>query len=76
MLRSLFLYLSRAEWAKSLVMNFPPAQYMSKRFVAGATLDEAIVAIQALNAKGILATLDHLGESVADAAQAQAATEA
>jgi len=36
----------------------------ARRFVAGATLDEAIEAVKILNAKGITATLDLLGESV------------
>jgi proline dehydrogenase len=34
------------------------------RFVAGETIDDAITAIRELNAHGILATLDHLGENV------------
>ena len=36
----------------------------ARRFVAGETLDEAIEAVKKLNAKGITATLDLLGESV------------
>jgi proline dehydrogenase len=37
---------------------------MASRFVAGETIDEALVAVRALNARGITASLDLLGESV------------
>ena len=49
---------------------------MASRFVAGETLDDAVTAIRALNAQGISASLDQLGESVhdADAARATAAS--
>lgn len=43
------------------------------RFVAGATLQEGLEAVRRLNSEGLLATLDNLGESVRDAAMAQAA---
>lgn len=38
--------------------------FLAKRFVAGETIDAAIAAIAALNAAGITATLDFLGEDV------------
>ena len=37
---------------------------MASRFVAGETIDEAMTAVRALNARGITASLDLLGESV------------
>jgi proline dehydrogenase len=43
---------------------------MVRRFVAGETLQEAILAVQALNGEGLRATLDHLGENVASEIQA------
>jgi proline dehydrogenase len=46
----------------------------ARRFIAGETLDEAIVAARALQASGMLITLDQLGESVTTAAEAAAAT--
>jgi len=73
MLRSSFLYLARASWAKYLLTHFPPTRYAARRFVAGDTLDEAIEAARRLNAKGLDVTLDHLGESVTDEASARAA---
>lgn len=45
------------------------------RFVAGETADEAIAAIKTLNAKGINATVDLLGESVTSEADAERAVE-
>ena len=42
----------------------PVAQRLSKRFVAGETLDQALDVARKLHAEGITVTLDHLGESV------------
>jgi len=75
-LRSLFLYLSQAAWARAFIIRFPLAWAMASRFVAGEKIADAIAAIRALNAKGINATLDHLGESVATQAEAAQAAEA
>jgi proline dehydrogenase len=62
MLRSFFIYLSKAGWARKMVSSWSIGWRMASRFIAGETLAEAIKAVQALNAKGINATLDHLGE--------------
>ncbi len=43
----------------------------ARRFFAGVTLEDAIAAIRQLNGQGILATLDHLGESVTNAKDAE-----
>ena len=48
----------------------------ARRFVAGETIDEAITAARASEAQGLAQTLDLLGESVASAAAAGAATDA
>jgi proline dehydrogenase len=65
MLRHLFLTLSRSEAARHFVINFGLARRMARRFIAGETLDDAIVVVRQLNKQGILVTLDHLGENVA-----------
>ena len=75
MLRSFFIYLSKAGWARRIVMNWSVAQRMSSRFVAGENLDQAVEAIKALNDQGIHATLDHLGENVTTPEGAVRATE-
>ncbi|MGH9886343.1 MAG: proline dehydrogenase family protein, partial [bacterium] len=48
------------------------AKKFASRFVAGETLDEALAAVRALNAKGIPASLDLLGESVTNEKEARA----
>ncbi|HEX5475197.1 MAG TPA: proline dehydrogenase family protein [Vicinamibacterales bacterium] len=48
----------------------------ARRFIAGETVDEAIDAARVLEAHGLSVTLDYLGESVANAAGADAATRA
>jgi proline dehydrogenase len=44
----------------------------ARRYVAGATLDEAVSAVRDLNGRGFLATLDILGEHVSAEAEARA----
>jgi len=75
MLRPLLLHLSHARWARNLVTRFRFARRAAARFVAGETIEEAIAAIRALNAKGLNASLDHLGENVTTEADATCATE-
>src|SRR5687767_11939438 len=48
---------------------------VSLRFVAGEDLDEALAVTKALNGRGMMVSLDHLGENVTDAAEALRATE-
>ena len=48
----------------------PVAQRLSKRFVAGETLEQALAVARKLHAEGITVTLDHLGESVTSLAEA------
>lgn len=75
MFRSLFIYLSHARWARTFITQFGFARRAAMRFVAGETPDAAITAIKALNAKGINATVDLLGESVTTEAETQRAVE-
>lgn len=62
MLRSFFIYLSKANWARKIVTGWSIAWQMASRFISGETLGDAILAIKVLNNKNINATLDHLGE--------------
>lgn len=64
MLRSFLLYLSRQQRIFNFIKNVGFARKMASRFVAGETIDSALDAVAALNAKGITASLDLLGESV------------
>ncbi len=74
MLRSLLIYFSKAEWARRVVTGFPPAQFAARRFVAGETIEEAIENVRRLDAKGMTASLDHLGENVSAEADASETT--
>jgi proline dehydrogenase len=64
MLRSTLLYLSDQPQIFRFVRNNRLAKSFASRFVAGETLDEALDVVRALNARGISASLDELGESV------------
>lgn len=75
MLRSVLLWLSRNKTIRGLITGLGLVQRAAHRFVAGETVEEAIQAIRELNAQGITATLDHLGENVETAEDAQRATE-
>jgi proline dehydrogenase len=76
LLRSFFLHISKARWARRIIMSWGVSRRVARRFVAGETLDEAIQAIRDLNGTGLNATLDHLGESVTNGEEAARATEA
>ena len=73
MLRSALLYLSNQQRVFRFVRNNRFAKRFARRFVAGETLDDALVALRTLNAKGITASLDLLGESVTNEREARAA---
>ena len=74
MLRQTFLYLSNQPTIFRFVRNNKLAKKFAGRFVAGETLDTAIAAVRALNAKKITASLDLLGESVTNEAEARSAS--
>ncbi|HET6761546.1 MAG TPA: proline dehydrogenase family protein [Gemmatimonadaceae bacterium] len=73
MLRSALLYLSGQEKIFRFVRNNRLAKSFANRFVAGETIDSALAAVARLNARGITASLDLLGESVHNEAEARAA---
>jgi len=75
MLRSFFIYLSKATWAQKLITNWSFAWKAASRFIAGERIEDAIRAVRELNAKGINATLDHLGEHTSTAEEANKATD-
>lgn len=65
-LRQILLYLSGAGWARRTVSEFPLAWRVASRFIAGETVEDAIIATRQLNERGMSVTLDLLGESVTD----------
>ena len=50
-----------------------PGGGFARRFIAGETVEEAVTCVQELRHRGLLLTLDYLGESVSSAAAAAAA---
>lgn len=75
-LRAFFLWLAHRRGLGRMAMRTPILRRMPLRFVAGTTLDDAVVAVRALNEGGASATLDVLGESVTDRAAADRAAAA
>jgi proline dehydrogenase len=71
-LRSLFIALSRNKPLRAFSERSSIGRTLSSRFVAGMSVTEALAAAEELNREGISASLDSLGESVTDAAQAHA----
>jgi proline dehydrogenase len=76
MLRKTLLYLSNQPRIFRFVRNNGFAKKFASRFVAGETLPEALAATKALNAKGLTASLDLLGESVTNDREAREARDA
>lgn len=75
MLRTFFIYLSKAAWAQKMVTGWRFAWQVASRFIAGTTIEEAIRSVQTLNAKGINATLDQLGEHTSTPEEANRAAD-
>jgi proline dehydrogenase len=71
MLRNVLLYLSAQPQVFKFVRRNRMAKSFASRFVAGETLETALAAVKQLNSKGITATLDLLGESVHNEAEAR-----
>jgi len=72
LLRSFFIGLSTNKAFRAFSERSSIGRKVSRRFVAGMSIDEAIAATAQLNAEGIEVSLDALGESVLDAAHAEA----
>jgi proline dehydrogenase len=71
-MKSTFLYLSKSERFKDFLTRFKSFNNVTKRFVAGEELRDAVEAIKTLNNKGITASFDHLGESITSESEARA----
>ena len=71
-LRHFFIALSKSPQLQDLIVGFPVSRRAARRFIAGERLEDAIDAIRATNATGMVATLDFLGEHVHSEAEARA----
>lgn len=76
MLRNALLYLSSQPRVFNFVRHNTLAKQFASRFVAGETLEEALDAVKVLNARGITASLDLLGESVTNEQEARGTRDA
>jgi proline dehydrogenase len=74
--KALFFALSRSTTLKRLASKYGMAtpESFARRFIAGETVEEAIRDARILQARGLLLTLDYLGESVRTTDEASAAT--
>lgn len=73
-LRARLLSVSKNKLANRFAKRYG-FRFGASRFVAGETIDDAIAQIRLLNAAGLRATLDHLGEFVVDRNEARAAAD-
>src|SRR5688572_20374078 len=74
--RAIFYGLSRSAFLKRLASKYGMAtdESFARRFIAGERVEEAIQAARAIQARGMMLTLDYLGESVQTAEAAAVAT--
>jgi len=74
MLRAFFIFLSRSKKIRDWIPKYRITKRISRRFVAGETIEDALRVIEALQTKGMRATLDLLGENVDDEEAAKRAS--
>jgi proline dehydrogenase len=74
--KAFFHSLAQVQWLQRLASRYgmAPEGGFARRFIAGETIDEAVEAVRGVTARGLLLTLDYLGESVATSEAAAAAT--
>lgn len=72
MLRSALLFLSNQPRVFRFVRHNALARKFAERFVAGESLEQVLDSVAQLNAKGITASLDLLGESIHSESEARA----
>ena len=75
-LKGTLMYLANRRPVYRLIMQHDLLRGLTQRYVAGEELADGIVVAQTLNTQGLLVSLDHLGESVTNGAEARRATAA
>jgi proline dehydrogenase len=76
MLRQVILAASRSDALRRTVEHAPLSRQVVKRFVSGATTDDAVRATSELLASGRTVTIDYLGEDTLETSQAEATVQA
>jgi proline dehydrogenase len=73
--KAFFHSLAQIQFVKRLASQYGMASRgFARRFIAGESVEEAVAAVAPLRDRGLLLTLDYLGESVVSAEEADAAT--
>lgn len=72
MLKNTLLSMAQNESVRRFVINNSTVRGVSRRFVAGENLNDALAATEILNQRGLHVALDYLGENVADEQEARA----
>ncbi|HZU65866.1 MAG TPA: proline dehydrogenase family protein [Ktedonobacteraceae bacterium] len=75
MLKGTLLYLAQNNRVRNFVIHNRATRSVSRRFVAGEVLDDAVAATRVLNQRGMHVSLDHLGENVSDEKEAISAAQ-
>ena len=76
MTRQLFLFLSRQRSVRKWMETSQSARKLTRRFVAGETLEQVVAVCERLRSDGFLCSLDHLGENVKSLEEAASALDA
>lgn len=76
LLKGTLVYLANRRPVYRLIMRHDLLRGLTQRYVAGEELADGVVVAQTLNTQGLLVSLDHLGESVTNGAEARRATTA
>ena len=71
MLRAAFISLSESRSIRSAAEKTWVGQRLSRRFVAGTTVEDALAATRAMNRLGLGVSVDNLGENVTNADEAR-----
>lgn len=71
MLRAAFISLSESKSLRSAAEKTWAGQRLSRRFVAGTAIEDALAATQAMNRLGLSVSVDNLGENVTNAEEAR-----
>src|SRR5215813_13197594 len=71
LLRAAFISLSESKSLRSAAEKTWAGQRVSRRFVAGTTIEDAIAATRAMNQLGLSVSVDNLGENVTNAGEAR-----
>jgi proline dehydrogenase len=70
-LRAAFISLSESKSLRSAAEKTRLGQRLSRRFVAGTTIEDALAATKAMNQRGLSVSVDNLGENVTNAGEAR-----